>query len=216
MNKYLYFGEKLEEYSVRVLNEREVRAGAGILFFFAMIAFSSAWFTGNFYWTKIFVVAFMIDFFLRIFINPKYSPSLILGRFVVNNQKPEYVGAPQKRFSWSVGLALAVTMFFLMVVNNIVGPINLVICLTCLMLLFFESAFGICIGCKMYNLINKEKAQLCPGGTCELHKREDIQRISFAQAMIFIIFIAVVIAIPATGLIQSAVPIEFGTCGINF
>jgi hypothetical protein len=35
-------------------------------------------------------------------------------------------------------------------------------------LLFFESAFGICIGCKIYNLFNKQKAQLCPGGVCEL------------------------------------------------
>jgi hypothetical protein len=35
-------------------------------------------------------------------------------------------------------------------------------------LLFFESAFGICIGCKVYNLLNARKAQLCPGGLCEV------------------------------------------------
>jgi len=47
---------------VRVLNEREVRAGAVILFFFALIAFMNAWLTGNFYITKVFVIAFLIFF----------------------------------------------------------------------------------------------------------------------------------------------------------
>jgi hypothetical protein len=32
MSTVFYFGEKVDEYEVRVLNEREVRAGAGILF----------------------------------------------------------------------------------------------------------------------------------------------------------------------------------------
>jgi hypothetical protein len=27
---------------------------------------------------------------------------------------------------------------------------------------------GICLGCKVYNLFSKEKAQLCPGGVCEI------------------------------------------------
>jgi hypothetical protein len=33
--------------------------------------------------------------------------------------------------------------------------------------LFFEAAFGICLGCKVYNLFNQKQAQLCPGGVCE-------------------------------------------------
>jgi hypothetical protein len=32
--------------------------------------------------------------------------------------------------------------------------------------MFFESAFGICLGCKPYTLFNREPAQLCPGGAC--------------------------------------------------
>jgi hypothetical protein len=35
---------------------------------------------------------------IRVYINPKYSPLLILGGFIVRNQKPEYVGAKQKKF----------------------------------------------------------------------------------------------------------------------
>jgi hypothetical protein len=162
------FGEQLPEYKVRVLNERAVRASAGILFFLAIIAFMNAWLTGNFQPTRVFVVAFLIEFTVRLFINPRYAPTLILGQWVVRKQQPEYVGAPQKRFAWAIGFVLALTMLYLVVLNNVIGPINLIVCAACLTLLFYETSFGICIGCKVYNLFNKEQAELCPGGVCEV------------------------------------------------
>jgi hypothetical protein len=103
----------------------------------------NAWLLGNFQPTKIFVIGFLLDFSLRIFINPRYSPSLIVGLWFVRKQQPEYVGAPQKRFAWTIGLLLALTMLYLVVINNVIGPINLIVCLACLTLLFFEAAFGI-------------------------------------------------------------------------
>jgi hypothetical protein len=168
MSRIFRFGETLEGHAVPVLNERAVRAGAGILFFFAMASFMNAWLTGNFQPTRVFVVAFLIDFAIRIFVNPRYAPSLVIGQWVVRAQQPEWVGAPQKRFAWAIGFVLAVTMFFLLVVNNVVGPINMLVCASCLVLMFFETAFGICIGCKVYNVLHREQAQLCPGGVCEL------------------------------------------------
>lgn len=39
---FLQFGEDHPDYSVRVLNEREVRGAAGIMFLFAMISFMTA------------------------------------------------------------------------------------------------------------------------------------------------------------------------------
>ncbi len=168
MSNVFVFGEQIDGYPVRVLNERAVRAGAGILFFFAMVAFMTAWLTGNFQPTRVFVVGFLADFTIRLFINPRYAPSLIVGQWFVRRQQPEYVGAPQKRFAWAIGFVLAMAMLYLVVLNNVVGPINLLVCATCLVLMFFETAFGICIGCKLYNLFNKEQAQLCPGGVCEV------------------------------------------------
>jgi hypothetical protein len=162
------FGEARPEYSVRVLNERAVRAGAGIVFFFAIVSFMNAFLLGNYQPTRIFVVCFLLDFGLRIFVNPRFAPSLILGQWMVRKQQPEYVGAPQKRFAWAIGFVLALLMLYLLVLNQVIGPINMLVCSTCLILLFFETAFGICIGCSLYNLLNKEKAQLCPGGACEL------------------------------------------------
>ena len=150
-----------------VVNERAVRASAGLLFMVGLVAFMNAWLTGNFAFTRVFEVVFLVDFCLRILVNPQFAPTLILGQWVVRQQQPEYVGAPQKRFAWAIGLALALAMLYLIVLNNVIGPVNLMVCAACLTLMFFESAFGICLGCKLYNLLQKQQAQLCPGGTCE-------------------------------------------------
>ncbi len=195
MNRIIHFGEIVEGYEVPVLNEREVRAAAGILFLFALVAFMNAWLTGDFYYTRVFVIAFLVDFSIRVFVNPRYAPTMIAGRFFVRRQGEELVGAPQKQFAWSIGLALAVTMFYLIVVNRIIGPFNLLICLTCLALLFFESAFGICIACKVYNLAFKEKARLCPGNVCEVPRMNSSTRITAGQSAIALLFVVLVVAV---------------------
>ena len=191
MSSVLGFGEQIEGYPVRVLNERAVRAGAGIVFLFAIVAFMNAWLTGDFQPTRVFVVAFLIDFTIRIFVNPRYAPSLIVGQWFVRKQQPEYVGAPQKRFAWAIGFALGLAMLWLLVIRQVIGPVNLVICASCLVLLFFETAFGICIGCKVYNAFNKEQAQLCPGGVCETPATRGMPP-DLGQSAILIAFIALV------------------------
>ena len=160
------FGEQIEGYPIAVLNERAVRASAGILLMVALIAFMNAFLNGNFQPTRLFVIAFLLDFSIRLFINPKYAPSFMLGQWIVRKQQPEYVGAPQKRFAWAIGFVLALVMAYLMVFKGVIGPANMLVCGVCLILMFFETSFGICIGCKVYNAFNKEKAQLCPGGVC--------------------------------------------------
>lgn len=189
MNKLLAFGEKVDGYAVPVLNEREVRAAAGILFFFALVSFMNSWLQGNFRLTQIFVVAFLIDFAIRIFINPALAPSMILGRFAVRHQAPEWAGAPQKRFAWAIGFALATVMFYLIVMNNVIGPINLFVCAVCLTLKFFESAFGICLACKVYNAFTHQSAQHCPGGVCDVADKPAKQPIGIAQAVIVMVFL---------------------------
>jgi hypothetical protein len=191
MTTLFSFGERLEGYSVPVLNERAVRAAAGIVFLFAIISFMNAWLMGNFQPTRVFVIAFLIDFTLRIFVNPRFAPSLILGQWIVRKQQPEYVGAPQKRFAWAIGFVLALTMLYLVVIKQVIGPINLIVCSACLVLLFFESAFGICIGCKVYNWFHKEQAQLCPGGVCEVAPLPGAGGTLF-QGAVVLAFVAVV------------------------
>ena len=191
MSPILAFGEKRDGFPVPVLNERAVRAAAGIVFVFALVAFMNAWLIGNFQPTRVFVVAFLIDFTLRIFVNPQFAPSLILGQWMVSRQQPEWVGAPQKRFAWAIGFVLAAAMLYLVVIRHVIGPVNLLVCAACLVLLFFETAFGICIGCKVYNIVNKEQAQLCPGGVCEVAPERGAGG-SVLQAGIVVAFAAVV------------------------
>lgn len=192
MRDVFRFGEAVPGYEVPVLNEREVRAAAGILFFFALVSFMNSWLMGNFRLTQIFVVAFLIDFAIRIFVNPSYAPSMILGRFAVRNQAPEYAGAPQKRFAWSIGFALAALMFYLIVFNNMVGPVNLIVCATCLTLMFFETAFGICLACKIYDLAFPNQARHCPGGVCETRERHEGQDIGVVRAVVVIAFLGLI------------------------
>ncbi|MCK5725775.1 MAG: DUF4395 domain-containing protein [Thiotrichaceae bacterium] len=192
MNKYIYFGEVVDGYDIRVLNEREARAAAGILFFFGFLSFLNSFMLGNFLMTQFFVGFFMFDFMIRV-ISPNYSPSLLLGRFFVQNQTPEYVGAQQKKFAWSIGLILSMFMFYLVVLNPQMNPIKIVICVICLTLLISESAFSICIGCKIYHIIKKEKATNCPGGICEIRSKDPIQTFNTAQKTIFLVAVIFII-----------------------
>jgi len=187
------FGETVPGYNIPVLNEREIRAAAGILFLFVFIAIQRVIYTGDFLMIKYFVLIFLLDFIVRVLISPKYSPTLIIGRMIVSRQTPEYVGAAQKKFAWIIGLVLAVTMLVLLVFMNTKSPVTGIICLICQIFLFFESVFGICLGCLFYNLFYKEKAQHCPGEVCERKDKQAIQRVSWTQVLIVIAFVALAV-----------------------
>lgn len=191
------FGENVPGYAIPVLNEREARAGAGILFVVAMVAFMHAWLDGNFSLVRVVVLAFFVEFVIRVLISPRYAPSLILGRFMVRNQVPEYTGAAQKRFAWALGLTLASVMSYIVLFTGARGPLTMLICVACLTLLFFETAFGICLGCMMYNAVMKDPAQLCPGGVCEIRQKDDIQRLSLSQGAALAGFLAAMIVLPS-------------------
>ena len=186
MNKIVKFGEDVEGYNIPVLNEREIRASAGILFLFVFMSLMLIIFKQNFSLIKYVISSFLLDFIIRVFVHPRYSPTLIIGRLIVRRQTPEYVGAAQKKFAWIIGIVLAATMFVLMVILNTYSIITGLVCLICLIFLFFESAFGICLGCLVYGLFNKGKAQYCPGEVCERKDRQEIQKTSWLQIFIVI------------------------------
>ena len=183
------YGEKVPGYEVPVLNEREARAAAGLLFVGAFLGLTNGVMLQTALFSKYFVTFFMLDFLIRV-INPRYSPSLLLGRFFVRNQKPEYVGAAQKRFAWLLGFIIAVPMFWYLVINFEPNPLKVFVCLICMVLLFFESAFSICVGCKIFGLIKKQDPKYCPGGVCEMDIKEPVQRFSPVQKVILLLTVA--------------------------
>ena len=183
MKQFFAYGEKVPGYDIRVLNEREARAAAGILFALGLISLLNSLMLGATFMAKSFVAFFTLDFIIRV-LKPAYAPSLLLGRFFVRNQTPEYVGAPQKRFAWILGLMLALPMFYYVTIHFTPGLDKVIICITCLFLLLFESAFSICVGCMLYGVLTKQKAQHCPGGACEIRRKDPIQKFTPAQAVI--------------------------------
>ncbi len=190
MKKIVKFGEDVEGYNIPVLNEREIRAAAGLLFLATFTSLMFILFKENFVPIKYVITFFLADFLIRVFINPIFSPTLILARLIVRNQNPEYVGAAQKKFAWIIGVVLSAIMFYFFIIVNAYSPITGIICLICLVFLFFESAFGICLGCLFYPLFFKDKVQYCPGEVCDVKQRQDIQKTSKYQILILMVFIA--------------------------
>ena len=195
MKKIIGFGEKVEGYDILVLNERELRATAGILFLMMYTSIMIVIFENQYLMLKYAIFIFLTDFIIRVFVNPKFSPTLIIGRMIVKNQVPEYVGAQQKKFAWIIGVIISTTMFILIGILNFDTFITTLLCYVCLIFLFFEAAFGICIGCKIYTLVYKEKAQYCPGEVCDLKSRQEIQKTSKVQKFIVLGFIAYIFLI---------------------
>lgn len=184
VNHIIKFGEDVEGYAIPVLNEREIRAAAGILFVLLFMALMLILFERNFLLVKYVIIVFLTDFIIRVFISPRFSPVLIIGRLIVSRQAPEYVGAPQKKFAWKIGLTLSCLMFFLLDVLNSYSIFTGVTCFVCLVFLFFESAFGICLACLLYGLFHKEEALYCAGETCVIAKKQAIQKTSWGQLLI--------------------------------
>lgn len=198
MMKVIQFGEVVEGYNIPVLNEREIRAAAGILFLIMFTSVMNAMLVANFVMLKFAVIIFLTDIIIRVFISPRYAPTLIFGRLIVRNQSPEYVGAAQKKFAWYIGIILGTLFFTFTVVMNSVSPISGIICFICLIFLFFEAAFGICLGCIFYPMFFKDKVQYCPGEICDVNDKQDIQKTSWTQILIaigFIVYIVVLVNI---------------------
>jgi len=183
-NRNGQFGEVVPGFDIPVLNEREIRAAAGILFLLLLISFFIVASQNSFLLMKYFIVVFLADLLIRIYISPRFSPTLILGRLVVRNQNPEYVGAPQKRFAWKIGLALAAVMFVLIVVLNTFSIFTALSCFICMIFLFFETSFGICLGCLLYRWRYKKEVRYCPGEVCDVKSRQNIQKTSKGQLLV--------------------------------
>jgi hypothetical protein len=181
VKSFFEFGERIDGLELHgqpadypVLNERAVRAGAGIMLVMAGFAFAHAALLQNLFFIKILIVVFLVEFGLRIFLSPKVAPIAALGSFIVRKQKPDYVGAIQKRFAWSLGFLMALSMLIIVNFMGIRGVVPLVFCLVCLLLLWFETSFGICLGCKIYDValkfgwIKHDVKHACPGRACAI------------------------------------------------
>ncbi len=182
---FLEYGEKVPGYDVTVINEREARAAAGILYMLGMIVIFVGIGYNHIIVARVYLAFLFLDFTIRLF-TPKYSPSMLLGKFLVRAQKPEYVGGLQKRFAWTLGWLISIPMMNWFVLHWDITFYKVLICILCLGLMYLEAAFSICVGCKIYEMITKEKAKHCPGGVCDMKQKEPIQIFNPIQKIIAI------------------------------
>jgi hypothetical protein len=175
------FGQRFENLTVwgrparfPVVNERAVRATAGIVMALATIAIVLAYFDKNYTPVRVISIFVAADYALRQIAGlTPLSPIGLLGTFLVRNQAPEWVGATQKRFSWA--LALSMVLVIAILTNAGVRGVGIpIVGLTLIGLLWSESVVGFCVGCFIYSrliradVIHPEDAPACGGNSCQI------------------------------------------------
>ena len=96
-----------------------------------------------------------LDFLIRGFWEPTYSPVAKTSKFIVNNLrvKPKMINAGPKIFAAQVGTFISGTVLFCSITGfSTIG------CYFAGILVFFallESAFSYCVACKLYPYIRK-------------------------------------------------------------
>ena len=152
-----------------VVDERAVRASAGLTMMAAITVFCLAFFYGLFLPITLFASFSFFDFVLRVFVGVQYSPTLLVSSWLtqtVLKMQPEWVSAMPKRFAWTIGVILSGIVAVLFWTGNN-GLSTQLICAVCVLFTWMESAFGYCAGCHIYKLFNL-KSEACNGASCEV------------------------------------------------
>ncbi|WP_061961635.1 DUF4395 domain-containing protein [Demequina flava] len=149
-----------------VINERAVRASAGILFLLGFPAWFYGAITGDLQFMRLFGILFASEMMLRLFVGTSYTPSLWLGSLLTRRQRPEWVDAHPKQLAWSIGLGMGMAGCLALGWLGLPAAIAQAICAACLTLLHVEAAFGVCVGCALSQRFSRHKPQRCSGDTC--------------------------------------------------
>jgi len=171
------FGKYIEGINYKVLDERAMRGSAGIMLVLSFIAFVNGFILREFIVIPYIAGFLALNFIFGIFISSKFAPTILISQLIVKKQTPIYIGAIQKKFAWSLGLSLSTAIFilslFLLQDATYFEPVCM-LCLICIGLLYLETAFGICVGCKLYDAALKlklfkapDEKQNCMGDSCE-------------------------------------------------
>jgi Domain of unknown function (DUF4395) len=180
----LTFGQRISglmadgtELQAAVFDENQVRAAAGLTMVLGAVAFSYAYFDGQYIPLQAASTLFFVEFLARLTFGLRYSPMGVIARAITLRQAPEWVSAKPKRFAWTLGLGMA---FSMMVITNsgIRGMLPRTICAICLTLMWMESVCGVCLGCKIHGLLvrrgwaSKDAAfEICVHGECAVPER---------------------------------------------
>jgi hypothetical protein len=156
-----------------VVDENAVRAAAGLTMVIGAVAFSYAYFTRQYIPLQVVASLFFVEFLIRVTVGIRYSPIGALARALTLSRPPEWVSAKPKRFAWTLGLGMTLAMTIITNIG-IRGTLPRTICLICLTLMWMESALGLCLGCRIHNLMVRRgwttsdpAVEVCADGACE-------------------------------------------------
>jgi len=170
----LTFGQRVAGLESPAFNETEVRAAAGLTMVVGAIAFSYAYFDRNYIPLQAVTTFFFIEFLIRVTVGLQASPMGLVSRVLTAGRPQEWVSAKPKRFAWTLGLGMSLSM---MIITNsgIRGYLPRTICLICLTLMWLESVMGLCVGCEIHRwLVRRGWAsddpgfEVCAGGRCQI------------------------------------------------
>lgn len=151
---------------VPVVNERAVRASAGLLFLSGFSAWLYGVITGDLQPMRVFGIVFAVEMYVRLFLGTRFTPTLVLGTLITRPQRPEWVEARSKQFAWWMGFGMAMAGCLALGWLGLPAIIAQTVCGICLALLYLEAAFGYCLGCELARRFSREKPTLCSGDTC--------------------------------------------------
>ncbi|PJB33956.1 MAG: hypothetical protein CO108_29600 [Deltaproteobacteria bacterium CG_4_9_14_3_um_filter_63_12] len=172
------FGESVPGLPYKTVDERVMRGSAGIMLVLAAIAMVNGFVLQNYIAVTTVSAFLMGNFLIGVGVNLRFAPTIIAAKWMVQGQTPIPIGAVQKRFAWFLGLALSTAIFSLSLLllgdaswfQKVCG-----LCLGCIALLYLETVFGICVGCKLYplaiwlKLIPEPKVRPnCMGDSCDV------------------------------------------------
>ncbi|MAP64687.1 MAG: hypothetical protein CMH34_13325 [Microbacterium sp.] len=159
-------GEWVEGIDRPVVNERAVRASAGILFLAGFAAWMWGVATGDLDPMRLFGIIFAVEMMTRLFLGTRYTPTLVIGTLITRAQRPEWVDARPKVLAWGLGFGMAMLGCLSLGWLGLPALIAQAVCGMCLALLFLEAAFGICVGCALARRFSRRKPERCAGETC--------------------------------------------------
>jgi len=166
------------------VDETEIRIAAWIALVFALLSFYFVVLNWNFNLWFVTVWIILLDFVLKVFVWPDFSIFWRITRLFLKWKEKNMVWSFQKKFAWSIGVVLSTFVMFCMlilswytacshpevlsiieIINNniannvlIVMPMNpaILACILCIIFMFLEAVFWICVGCKMYKILVKK------------------------------------------------------------
>lgn len=157
-----------------VVDERKVRAAAGLTLVLGAVAFVYAYFAQFYRPIEIVTIIFFVDFVLRVGFGLKYSLTGQAAVLLTWGRPPQWVSAKPKRFAWSIGIVMSLAM---VVITNsgIRGTLPLTICMICMVFMWLEAVLGLCLGCEIYAFLQRRgwiardaEIEVCADGVCAI------------------------------------------------